>query len=131
MATRTRAFALLFVLAACAGAGAQAAGDTPTVGGQELSMHTVFSAECTPYFDWQSLALVRSHREVRHLARHSTHAGTLFVEAERAPSLPLCVPASPSCCELTWTPFLAGASPGRRWACRAPSPACWPVTRPP
>ena len=33
------------------------------------SMHTVFSAECTPYFDWQSLGLVRSHREVRVAAR--------------------------------------------------------------
>jgi hypothetical protein len=32
---------------------------------KELSIHTVFSAECTPYFDWQSLALVRSHRLVR------------------------------------------------------------------
>jgi hypothetical protein len=30
-----------------------------------VSIHTVFSAECTPYFDWQSLALVRSHRLVR------------------------------------------------------------------
>lgn len=33
-----------------------------------VSIHTVFSAECTPYFDWQSLGLVRSHRLVRALA---------------------------------------------------------------
>lgn len=37
----------------------------------EPSVHTVFSAECTPYFDWQSLALVRSHKLVRVLSVRS------------------------------------------------------------
>ena len=31
--------------------------------GGGMSFHTIFSAECSPYFDWQSLGLVRSHRE--------------------------------------------------------------------
>ena len=44
---------LAFALLACAiGAPHAAAGREPT-------MHTVFSAECTPYFDWQSLGLAR------------------------------------------------------------------------
>jgi hypothetical protein len=48
---------------------ALAAGASSPRPGREPSMHTVFSAECTPYFDWQSLALVRSHRKARGGAR--------------------------------------------------------------
>lgn len=28
------------------------------------NIHTVFSTECSPYFDWQSVGLVHSHRKV-------------------------------------------------------------------
>ena len=61
---------------------------------------------------------------------HSPHSQAL---AEAKPALcRLCAPAtSVPCCQLTCTPLCGGASCGRRWACRAPSPGCWPVTRPP
>jgi hypothetical protein len=42
---------------------------------REPTMHTVFSAECTPYFDWQSLALVRSHKLVRRGAQRGAAGG--------------------------------------------------------
>ena len=44
------------------------AGNKQTSGagfGGGATFHTIFSTECTTYFDWQSLALVRSHRQVR------------------------------------------------------------------
>jgi hypothetical protein len=61
--------AALALLACCALAAAPGGseGDAPAAPTQrrEPTMHTVFSAECTPYFDWQSIALVRSHKLAR------------------------------------------------------------------
>lgn len=105
---RSRSAVVAAALAACAcvalaaapgadDAAPDARGATP--GGREPTMHTVFSAECTPYFDWQSIALVRSHK----LARAPRASAT----ASASHALPR----------------------ARRSACPAPSRACWRATR--
>jgi len=51
-----------------------------------VSIHTVFSAECTPYFDWQSLGLVRSHRLVRALATRPRRRASLTPARRACPA---------------------------------------------
>ena len=48
---------LLFLLLGGWAAGSAAQGQAPAE-----TLHTVFTTECTPYFNWQSLGLLYSHR---------------------------------------------------------------------
>lgn len=59
------AAACVAVRAAHGGEAGKARAARAAAEGAEPTMHTVFSAECTPYFDWQSIALVRSHKLAR------------------------------------------------------------------
>ena len=86
---------------------------------KELSIHTVFSAECTPYFDWQSLALVRSHRLVvapvrECVDKRSTDRRVSCAHPAEVPLSVLTVHASRVLC---------------RSACLGPSPGCWRATK--
>lgn len=55
------AAALATALLLLAAAGAAAAGGEAASAFAPL--HTVFGAECSPYMDWQSVAVVYSHRK--------------------------------------------------------------------
>ncbi len=55
----------VFLLAAAMNLGLYfAAVDGKTVSDDELNkkMHTLFSVECSPYFDWQTVGMMQSYR---------------------------------------------------------------------
>ena len=57
----TMGFALLHIVTVTS------AGESPpSVASPAATFHTIFSTECTTYFDWQSVGLVYSHQKVSH-----------------------------------------------------------------